>query len=72
MTPEAIGIIAVGVALAGTNLYLARGQNELRRDVNGRMDALARDIADLRERMARLEGLMVGFIRREGADARSR
>lgn len=72
MTPEAIGIIAVGVALAGTNLYLARGQNELRRDVNGRIDALARDIADLRERMARLEGLMVGFIRREGADARSR
>lgn len=72
MTPEAIGIIAVGVALAGTNLYLARGQNELRRDVNGRIDALARDIAELRERMARLEGLMVGFIRREDAGARSR
>lgn len=72
MTPEAISIIAVGIALAGTNLYLARGMNELRRDVNGRIDALARDIAELRERMARLEGLMVGFIRREGADARSR
>lgn len=69
MTPEAISIIAVGVALAGTNLYLARGMNELRRDVNGRIDALARDIAELRERMARLEGLFEGFTGRKPTDA---
>ena len=56
-------IIAVGVALAGMILYLARGQNELRRDV-------ARDMADLRERMARLEGLFEGFTGRKPADAR--
>lgn len=68
MTPEAISIIAVGVALAGTNLYLARGMNELRRDVNGRIDALARDIAELRERMARLEGLFEGFTGRKPTD----
>ena len=51
MTPEAIR--GAGVALAGTILYIARCHNELRRDV-------ARDIAELRERMARLEGLFEG------------
>ena len=56
-------IIAVGVALAGMILYLARGQNELRRDV-------ARDMADLRGRMARLECLFEGFTGRKPADAR--
>ena len=54
MTPEVIAILGVGVALAGMILYIARGLNELRRDV-------ARDIADLRERMARLGGLFEGF-----------
>ena len=56
-------IIAVGVALAGMILYLARGQSELRRDVT-------RDIAELRERMARLEGLFEGFTERKQTDAR--
>ena len=59
MTPEVVSIITVGIALAGMNLYLARGLNELRRDV-----------ADLRERMARLEGLFEGFTGRKPADAR--
>ena len=69
-------IIAVGIALAGMILYLARGMNELRRDVNGRIDAvngridaLARDIAELRERMAHLEGLFKGFTGRKPTDA---
>ena len=52
MTLEAIR--GAGVALAGTILYIVRGRNELRCDV-------ARDIAELRERMARLEGLFEGF-----------
>ena len=56
-------IIAVGVALAGMILYLARGLNELRRDVT-------RGIAELRERMARLEGLFEGFTERKQTDAR--
>ena len=58
MTPEVVSVIAVGVALAGMNLYLARGMNELRRD-----------IADLRARMARLEGLFEGFTGRKPTDA---
>ena len=73
MTMEVVSIIAtivaVGIALAGMILYLARGMNEFRRDVNGRIDALARDIAELRERMAHLEGLFKGFTGRKPTDA---
>ncbi len=54
MTQEIIAIIGAAIVLAGLNLYLARGLNEVRRD-----------IADLRERMARLEGLFDGFTKRE-------
>ena len=51
-------IILAGGALAGAILP---GQYALQRDVAG----LHRDIGDLRERMARLEGLLEGFTRRE-------
>ena len=54
VTQEMIAIIGAVIVLAGPNLYLARGLNEVRRD-----------IADLRERMARLEGLFDGFKKRE-------
>ena len=54
VTQEMIAIIGAVIVLAGLNLYLARGLNEVRRD-----------IADLRERMARLEGLFDGFTKRE-------
>ncbi|MCY4438605.1 MAG: hypothetical protein OXE53_00120 [Deltaproteobacteria bacterium] len=46
-------IIGTGLALAG---LILPGQHALRRDVG-----------DLRERMARLEGLFEGFTRRDGA-----
>lgn len=55
----------MGVVLSVMILRLAHGMDALRRDA-------ARDFADLRERMARIEGLFAGFVRREGADARSR
>ena len=47
VSPELIAILAVGVAL-GVPLWTA-------------MRDLRRDIGDLRERMARLEGLFEGF-----------
>ena len=50
MTPELIAIITTGVALAAVILP---GQYAMRRD-----------IGDLRERMARLEGLLAGFTQR--------
>lgn len=72
MTPEVIAIVSVGVALGGMILYIARGQNELRRDVARDVaglqnniaelrETMHREIADLRERMARLEGLFEGY-----------
>ena len=50
LSPEVWAVLGVGVALAG--LILRMGQ---------RLDGLARDVSDLRERMARLEGLIEGW-----------
>ncbi len=47
MSPELIAIIATAISLLGLILNLQR--------------TLHKDIADLRERMARLEGLFEGF-----------
>ena len=55
-----IAIIGTGIVLAG---LIVPSLRELRRDVGG----IHRDMADLRERMARLEGLFEGFTRRETA-----
>lgn len=55
MTPELIGILTVGVGLAG--LILATTVPAFRE--------LRRDVGDLRERMARLEGLFEGFTGRQ-------
>lgn len=48
LTQETISLLLVGIALAG---LIIAGQREMRRD-----------IADLRERMARLEGLFEGHL----------
>ena len=57
MSPELIGIIGLGVTTLGVGIALAGlilpGQHKMRRD-----------IVDLRERMARLEGLIEGLFRR--------
>ena len=57
MSPE---VIAILIAIIGAAIALAAvilpGQHAMRRD-----------IADLRERMARLEGLFEGFTRRDPA-----
>jgi hypothetical protein len=59
MTAEGWTIIGVAIALVGAFTPVLLG---IRRDLTG----LTRDVADLRERMARLEGLFDGFIRRDG------
>ena len=48
MSPELIGILSVGVALAS---LILPGQYRMQKD-----------ISELRERMAKLEGLFEGFI----------
>ena len=60
MSPELIAIIGAALALAAAILP---GQYAMRRDIAG----LHRAIADLRERMARIEGLLEGFTRRDPA-----
>ena len=54
MSPELIAVLAVGVALAG---MLLAGQRSTRAEIT----ELRRDVGDLRERMARLEGLLEGL-----------
>ena len=60
MSPELVAIIGSAIALAAVILP---GQYAMCRDIAG----VHRDVADLRERMARLEGLFEGFTRRETA-----
>ena len=54
MSPELIAIIAAAVMILGFLWSLRRG-----------IDGPRRRVAHSRERMARLEGLFEGFIRRE-------
>lgn len=65
MTSNLTPVIAAVVAVFGTaNIallgWLVAEQRIMRRDMH-------RDIGDLRERMARLEGLFEGFTKREAA-----
>ena len=57
MSPELIAILAVGVALAGLVLRLGVHMDRL----EDRIAALERGQAELRERMAKLEGLLEGL-----------
>ena len=81
MSPEIIAIIGAAIALAAVILPslhamrrdiaglhsniagIHRDITEVHRDIAG----VHRDVADLRERMARIEGLFEGFTRRESA-----
>ena len=58
MSAEFWAIIGVGVAVIGLNWRMHEG---LRREIVG----VRSEIADLRERMARLEGLFEGYVRGE-------
>lgn len=69
MSPELIGIITVGVALAGLILNGQREVSKLRDDVASLRERMARlegDIANLRERMAHLESLLAIFAGQRG------
>ena len=74
MSPEIIAIIGDAIALAAVILP---SLHAMRRDIAGLHSNIAgihrdiaevhRDVVDLRERMARIEGLFEGFTRREVA-----
>ena len=68
MSPELIAILSIGVALAGLNLRQSFRIDNIVRDLgaridslNARIDGLAHDVADVRERLARLEGVIEGL-----------
>ena len=64
-----IVIVSVGLGLAGLILNgqraTSRGISELRSYVHAQITEVREDIADLRERMARLEGLFEGHFKGE-------
>ena len=61
MSPELIAILAVGIALAGVILAARRDLRGDMHDLRDRMAAVERGQAELRERLARLEGLLDGL-----------
>lgn len=61
MTPEVVVFLCVGVAPGGMILYIARGLNELRRDAMRDIAGLRDNLAELRESVARIEGLFEGY-----------
>lgn len=64
MSVELIGIIGVGVALAGVSVALAGLILASKREINLCLVALEKGQADLRARMARLEGILKGLVLR--------
>lgn len=68
MSAELIAVIAVGVGLAGlmlTGLRAVRAEiRDVRVEMHQEMHDVRSDVGDLRERMARLEGLFEGFTSR--------
>ena len=65
MTPEAWTVIGTGVviliAIAASNRQLRGEINELRDQMTDRMNGMQAEIGQLRERMAKLEGLLEGL-----------
>lgn len=63
MTLEFVAVVTIMVTIIGTAIALAAvivpGQRAMRQE----MGEMRRDIGDLRERMARIEGLFEGFTR---------
>ena len=65
MTPELIAILAVGAAIVGVVLNARcaarKDIGDLRAELNAKIDGIRTEIGNLRERMARLEGLLEGL-----------
>ena len=61
MSVELIGIVTVGVALAGVILTSSRGLRQDMRRLDERISGLESQFGELRERMAHLEGLLEGL-----------
>ena len=58
MSAELIGIITVGIPLAGFNLFQARALRSELRDIRLELREAARERAALRDRLGRIEGYL--------------
>ena len=65
MSPELIAILTIGVSLAGgqlaTVLWVAGRFERVGNEIAHRFERVGTEMADLRERLARLEGLLDGL-----------
>ena len=62
ITPELIAIGILGVALVSLGWKVS---SDIRQELKQEIHYVREDLAGLRERMARLEGLFEGFTRRD-------
>ena len=73
MTAEMVSIIGVGVATVSLGVATIsltwRMNSTLRQEMTDSFKEVRRDVADLRERMARLEGTLDGFMGRREESA---
>ena len=65
ISPELIAIAILGVSLVSLGWKVS---SDIRQELKQEIHYVREDVADLRERMARLEGLFEGFTRRELAE----
>ncbi len=65
MSPELMAVIGAAIALAAVILSSQRAMRreigDMRQEMHQEIRKVQQDIGDLRERMARLEGLFEGF-----------
>ena len=57
-----IGFLALAAGQIRSTTALNKRFDDMNKETNGRFDAVMREMADLRERMARLEGSLDGFL----------
>ena len=65
ISPELIAIAILGVSLVSLGWKVS---SDIRQELKQEIHYVREDVADLRERMARLEGLFDGFTRGELAE----
>ena len=65
ISPELIAIVILGVSLVSLGWKVS---TDIRQELKQEIHYVRGDVADLRERMARLEGLFEGFTRGELAE----
>ena len=66
MSPEVWSVFTTGIVVL---IAIATSNRALRRELGGRIDRLADQLGDVRERLGRVEGLLEGLklTRRKGA-----